>query len=167
MTWRSYELRPAGSAPIPPAYLERIAQSKPRLAALIHERAGLTMNQGPFGISSRLALIGAKVAEAHGAGPAYHAALLHGYWIDALAIDQPEVLTAVATAIGLDAQAFAAALADPQYDAAVQDDIDAAQHAGLSGVPAIVFGGKYLVSGAQPIAVLRQGVAAVRAEQTG
>jgi predicted DsbA family dithiol-disulfide isomerase len=44
------------------------------------------------------------------------------------------------------------------YDRMVQADIDTARRYGLNGAPAMIFNDRYLVSGAQPVEVLRQAV---------
>ncbi len=129
------------------------------------ERYGLTLNQGPFGQDSRPALVGAKFAEAQGLGEAYHAAVFRAYWEEAQPIEGLAVLTALATALGLEAAAFQAALADPALIALVDADIALAAAYQLSGVPAMVFANRYLVSGAQPSATLREVVERIVAEQ--
>lgn len=141
---------------MPPEYRARIEAGRPQLYALARERYGVELNSGPFGMNSRPALVGAKFAEAQGQGAAYHDAVFRAYWLDAQPIDDPEVLSTIAASLGLDRQAFQAALADPHYDALVTQDIQQAAAYGLSGVPAIVYEQRYLVSGAQPTSVLRQ-----------
>ena len=163
--WRSFELRPQGSPPIPPEYRERIAAVQPQLLAVARERYGCAINQGPFGIDSRPALIGAKYAESKGAGAAYHAAVMRAYWQEARDIGDRAVLAEIAEAVGLPRAAFLAALDDPAFDAEVQADIDLAHAYGLNGVPALIFDNRYLVSGAQPADVLRRIVAQIAAEQ--
>jgi predicted DsbA family dithiol-disulfide isomerase len=123
------------------------------------------MNQGPTGQNSRPALIGAKYAEAQGRGKAYHDALLRGYWQEGRAIEAADDLVVFATAVGLDPVGFRAALTDPQYEALVDTDIQQAQIYGLNGVPALVFENRYLLSGAQPVATLRQVCDRVLSEQ--
>ena len=114
------------------------------------------MNPGPFGINSRLALAGEKVAESLGGGPAYHDAVMRAYWSEARDISDRAVLSDCAAQAGLERIAFLAALDDPAYDRMVEADVDLARTYGLNGVPAMVFNDKYLVSGAQPADVLRQ-----------
>lgn len=162
--WRSYELRPKGAPPISPEYRARIEAGRPRLYATAHEQYGLIMNPGPFGFDSRPALVGAKYAEQMGVGPAYHAAVLGGYWLEAKVIDDLTTLADIAESIGLERQPFLAALQTPAYHEAVLEDIALAQAYGLSGVPALVFAEKYLVSGAQPYSVLVQVVEQVQQE---
>ena len=154
--WRSYELRPVGSPPISPEYRARIEEGRPQLIAMARERYGLEINSGPFGINSRPALVGAKFAEAQGVGDAYHDAVFRAYWQEAKNIGDLDVLAEVATAVGLARDQFLAALDDPTYQNEVMADVQQAFQYGLSGVPALVYDKKYLVSGAQPYELLAE-----------
>jgi predicted DsbA family dithiol-disulfide isomerase len=164
VAWRSFELRPKGSPPMPPEYRARIEAARPQLYATARSQYGLELNMGPFGVDSRPALIGAKYAEAQGRGEAYHRAVFAAYWQHAADIGDLAVLAGVAEGAGLDRDGFLAALGDQANEAAVDADIAQAQAYGLSGVPALVFAGKYLVVGAQPYPTLKQAAAQVRAE---
>lgn len=154
IVWRSYELRPKGSPPMPDAYRQRILAGRPQLDALAQERYGIKLTHGPLGIDSRAAHIGMKYAEEQGVGKAYHDAMFRAYWQDGHAIDQQDVLLDIAQSVGLEHEAFAKALETPAYLHQVLADITQAQAMGLQGVPAMIFAGKYLVSGAQPYDVL-------------
>lgn len=138
--------------------------NRPRLYAIAREQYGLELNPGPFGFNSRPALIGAKFAEAQGVGPAYHAAVMQAYWQEAKAIDDLDVLTDIAVSVGLDEESFRAALKDATYLKEVLADVEQAHSYGIGGVPAMVFADKYLVSGAQPHAMLARAVEQVTAE---
>jgi predicted DsbA family dithiol-disulfide isomerase len=164
--WRSFELRPAGAPPIPPEYRARIEASRPQLMQVARERYNRTLDPGPFGIDSRPALIGAKFAEQQGAGPAYHDGVMRAYWQEARDISDRAVLAEIAAAAGMERAAFIAALDDPAFDAAVQQDVELARQYGLNGVPALVFDNRYLVSGAQPFDVLRRVVDQITAERS-
>jgi predicted DsbA family dithiol-disulfide isomerase len=156
--WRSFELRPKGSPPISPEYLARIEASRPRLVQLMWEMYGVDIQSGPFGINSRPALIAAKYAEAQGeaVGAAFHDAVFHAYWTEGRNIEETSVLKDVAVKVGLDGEKLLAAIDDPQYEAIVNDEIRQAYAYGLRGVPALIFEGKYLVSGWQTSEVLAQ-----------
>lgn len=164
LTWRSFELRPKGAPPISPEYKAQIETNRPRLFAIAREQYGLELNQGPFGIDSRPALVGAKYAEAQGVGRAYHKAVMDAYWRQAKDISDLSVLKEIAASVGLDAAEFAAALEDADYDQEVSQDIHWAQQYGLNSVPSIVLAGKYLIPGAQPYATLAQAADQVLAE---
>lgn len=148
---------------MPESYRRQIEAARPRLYALAREQYGLELQQGPTGQNSRPALIGAKYAEAMGFGPAYHQAILKGYWQEGKAIGDLEVLADLAVSVGLGRTAFLLALDDPRYDAEVTADVEQAFAYGLGGVPALIFAQKYLVSGAQPYPVLVQVVEKVQA----
>lgn len=139
---------------MPAEYRAKIEAARPRLNAIAQEQYGLTLNAGPFGIDSRPALVGAKVAEAAGLGKAYHRAVMAAYWQHAQDIGDADVLVDLAASIGLAREEFRAALADERHDAAVQLDVELARQYGLSSVPAIVFDMRYLVPGAQPYETL-------------
>lgn len=154
VVWRSYELRPEGSPPIPEWYQERIRAHRPQLEAIAREHYGLELNSGPFGINSRQALIGAKFAESQGVGNAYHDSVFRAYWQQAKSVAESQVLLEIAASLDLDSDEFAAALIDPTYESLVLADEEQAVSIGLQGVPALIFAGRYLVSGAQPYDVL-------------
>jgi predicted DsbA family dithiol-disulfide isomerase len=164
IVWHSYELRPKGALPIPPEYLARIRAGEPHLIHIAREQYGLEFNRGPMGISSRAALIGAKFAEAQGKGPQYHSTVLRTYWQRANNIGDVDVLAEIAQSIGLEREAFLAALQDDQYEAQVEADVEQAYQYGLTGVPALIFDRRYLVSGAQPYEVLKQVVEKLQAK---
>ncbi len=163
--WHSFELRPKGSPPLPPEYRAQIAAGRPRLYATAREQYNLELNQGPFGIDSRPALIGAKYAEQMGVGPAYHAAVMRAYWQEAKNIEEVEELAEIAGAIGLNRMAFMDALDSASLEQAVLDDIAQAHAYGINAVPSMVFADKYLVSGAQPYAVLTQVIEQIAKEK--
>ena len=129
------------------------------------EQYGLEIHAGPFGIDSRPALIGDKVAEAQGKGPTYHKAVMSAYWQQAQAIDDREILKKIATSVGLDSGEFMAGLDNPVFNEQVSEDIELANMYGLSGVPALVFNDKYLVVGAQPYTALKQVVEQIQKEE--
>jgi predicted DsbA family dithiol-disulfide isomerase len=136
IVWRSFELRPREAPPISPEYKAKIMASRPQLYAHASQHYGLELNQGPFGIDSRDALIGAKYAEAQGVGEAYHQAVFDAYWLEGRNVEDHEVLAAIAAGIGLEQDAFLAALKSEKYLAEVMADIAQARTYGLSGVPA-------------------------------
>jgi len=60
------------------------------------------------------------------------------------------VLRNIVSEIGLDADLFEEALSNPELDAEVSTDVQTASEYGITGVPAMLFMGKYILSGAQP-----------------
>lgn len=149
---------------MPPEYRQRIEAGRPQLIAIARERYGREINQGPFGIDSRPALIGAKYAESKGLGLAWHEAAMRAYWQEARDIGDTAVLAELAESVGLPRDEFLRALQDPTFDAEVQADVEIARDYGLNGVPALIFNNRYAVSGAQPAGVLRRVVAQIASE---
>lgn len=167
LRWRSFELRPADAPPLPPEVKAKILNGRPQFEAMARERFGVEINAGPFGFDSRPALIGEKIADAHGMMNAYHDAVMAAYWQEAADIGRIETLTQIAGSVGLDPSAFTTALDDPAHSAAVDADIQFARTNGLNGVPALVFNQQYLVSGAQPADALRQVIDKIQDHATG
>ena len=135
---------------MPPAYKARIEAGRPRFNQMAREQYGLEINQGPFGIDSRPALIAEKYAEAQNKGEAFHKAVMDAYWQQACSIDDPALLKELAERVGLPTENFAAILHDSEFEGQVDRDIQTARDYQLDGVPALIFENTYLVSGAQP-----------------
>jgi predicted DsbA family dithiol-disulfide isomerase len=164
--WRSFQLRPPGSPPIPPEYRARIEASRPQLQKRAREQYGLELNVGPFNVDSRPALVAEKLAESQGKGEAFHKAVMQAYWQQSRKIDDRDILKEIAASVGLNTGDFASVLENPAFDAEVSADINLAHEYGLDGVPALVFADKYLVMGAQPYDLLEKVVERVQAEAT-
>jgi predicted DsbA family dithiol-disulfide isomerase len=75
--------------------------------------------------------------------------LMELYFAEGANLSQRDVLVQAAADIGLDADAIAARLATDQDEATVTVEAEAAQRAGVEGVPCFVLGGQLAVSGAQ------------------
>lgn len=148
--WRSFELRPEGSPPMPDWYKQRIINSRPQFEAMAKTHYGIEINAGPFGINSRASLIGMKYAEQHGKGAEYHDRVFRAYWEKAQNIADIEVLRAIVGDLGMDADEFEQALSDVKLEADVVSDIQTANYFNITGVPAMLFMNKYLINGAQP-----------------
>ena len=125
---------------------------------------GFELHPGPIGISTYAAHLATKYAEAQGKGDAFHAAVINAYWREGQSIDDQEVLKQIAAQVGLQGEDLAASLEEPNWAQAVQADIALANGNAITGVPALVFEEKYLVSGAQPEDVLKHVIAMLHEE---
>jgi len=76
--------------------------------------------------------------------------LMSAYFTEGRHVGQVDELVALATDVGLDADASRDALRSGRYLAAVRADQAQAAAYGINGVPFFVVDGKYGVSGAQP-----------------
>ncbi len=160
-------LRPPGAAPISPEYRAKILAARPRMAEIAERDFGVEINFNTFTGTSTGALVGAKYAEAQGAGKAYHKRLMTAYWVDSKDIHNRVVLAEIAGEIGLDKEAFLNALDSEPWTTQVTEDIDQGFQYGISGVPGMIFADKYLVSGAQTHEVLGDIVAQVIERESG
>lgn len=130
----------------------------------IRKQMGLEFNRGPLQVDSLPSLILAKYAESQGKGEVFNKAMMAAYFLEAQAIDNPEVLRQVLNKVGLPGEQLEEILENQIYRGEVEADIRQAREFDLNGVPALVFEEKYLVSGAQPYDVLRQVVEKVKEE---
>lgn len=153
--WHAFQLRPAGAPPMDAAKRKMILEHTPKLAAQMREEFGVDIDRGPLDINTRAAHRLFAAAQAGGNGAKIHDALFRAYWLRGQDISDAGVLAAIAAEHGLDGAA-AIAGTDPESEQSVAGDIAQAAHFGFQGVPAIVFGQKYYVSGAQPLAVFAQ-----------
>jgi len=159
--WRSFELRPAGAPPVPDWYRQKVLAARPHFEESMRQQYGIQINSGPWGINSRPALIGHKIALERGKGEEYHQAIMHAYWAEAQNIEENAVLGDIAQKIGLDREVFLTALKNPAYEQLVSGDILTAKMSGIDAVPALVFQEKYLIKGALPYESLEQVLAKI------
>lgn len=92
-------------------------------------------------------------AQERGKGNEMEEALFYAHFTAAENVGDKEVLTRLATSIGLEKAEVETFLASNQELEAVQADIEVAKNLGISGVPFFVLDQKYGVSGAQPVEV--------------
>jgi predicted DsbA family dithiol-disulfide isomerase len=148
----------------PPHYLSRI-ESAPYLP--IAAEAGLVMKRGTRLINTRLALSAAEFAREHGLFHEMHLALFRAYWEQTGDIATVEGLKAIATEVGLDPDAMEAELGAGRYEDLLDANRREASQVGINGIPAHVFGMRYLVMGAHPYEILKQVADKVVADQAG
>lgn len=89
------------------------------------------------------------------------------YFTEGVDIGDHEVLVGVAARCGMDSDLVRELLAGDSDVDLVRREVELAHAMGVHGVPAFIFGGKYLVSGAQEPAVLAEVAQKVIAEGPG
>jgi len=89
-------------------------------------------------------------AEPSGKQQALKRALLEAYFSEGQNLSDPGVLVAAVEKAGLDGGEARAVLSSDRYAEDVRQEEYLWQSRGIQGVPAFIFDGKYLVSGAQP-----------------
>jgi predicted DsbA family dithiol-disulfide isomerase len=161
IAWRAYELRPDPVPTLDPdgAYLHDIWG---RAVYPMAADRGMPLRLPPVQPRSRLAHEAARHATLQGRGDAMRRAVFRAFFEDGRDIGDIDVLVELGATQGLDAAALRDALERGTHTAAVLDDEREAQALGLRGVPALLVrridgdAPAVLVSGAQPLDVLRQ-----------
>lgn len=169
INWRAFELRPDPVPTLDPQgdYLRQVwAESVYPMA----QQRGVTLNLPPVQPRSRLAHEAAAYGGTFGKKSKITHAIFRAFFEHGIDIGRLEELSTIAAGLGLARADFAAALTSGRHRKQVLADEALAQSFGLSGVPAMVVrlaGAPWeqavLVSGAQPVEVLRNAVAQVRA----
>lgn len=156
--WRPFFLRPDAPDegwPLP-AYVRERAKDpnnplKARAAA-----AGLTMVEREHIPSTRRAHQAAEFARAEGRLEPFHAALLRRYWSEGQDLWQWETLRGAAVEVGLDPDALQQAVEEGRYARVVEDSIAESRKVGVTAVPTFLVGDRFIIQGAQDVAVFRQ-----------
>lgn len=84
--------------------------------------------------------------------------LMDLYFTEGADLTHEAVLVQAAAEIGLDPEDVRAALASDQDVEEVTREVEAAKEAGIQGVPCFIFGGRFVVSGAQPAEYLAEAI---------
>jgi predicted DsbA family dithiol-disulfide isomerase len=117
---------------------------------------GLTMRSRDRLINTRLALGAAEFAREAGLYDPVHRALMDAHWHGEARLEDLDDVVRVGAAAGLDAAALRQALEDGRYEPVLDRWRAEAEQVGINAIPAHIFGGRYLVMGAQPYDVFRQ-----------
>ncbi|WP_462418816.1 DsbA family oxidoreductase [Kytococcus sp. Marseille-QA3725] len=96
-----------------------------------------TVSPQPY---TALAFRGAQYAADHNLGHAYHRRMMRAFFVEDLDIGDRNVLTRLATEVGLDADAYRSALSDEQYTERHQLALAEATRMEIRVVPTIVIG---------------------------
>jgi len=108
------------------------------------------MSLGPWGVATLDAHTGAKFAAARGRLREYQQTLFRAQFHRELRLDSRQTLSLLAAEAGLPPDDFLSALDSDEYRRAVLIDQAQAVQLGVTGVPALVIGNRYLLVGARP-----------------
>ena len=102
---------------------------------------GIALNPGPFA-DTRLACKGFLFARERGCGKGFHDRVYEARFLEEKDIGDEDILADLAERAGLDRAEFLSALADPDYEAALEASNANAQADQVFGFPFFVFEGK-------------------------
>jgi predicted DsbA family dithiol-disulfide isomerase len=131
-----------------------IPQAMARLKKVAGE-LGLPWGERRMTYNSRLAQELGKWAESRGKGDEFHDAVFRAYFVDGKNIATADVLTGLATAVGLPAKEAGAILQTRAFRETVDSDWALSERLGISAVPTFAFDHQTLV-GAQPYEALEK-----------
>ena len=131
----------------PPGYLENLRATA--------AEAGIEMKRPALVPNTHKAHQATEFAKEHGLLWEVHRALFHAYFEEERNIGDINVLCDVAAGIGLDAAELRVALAEGRYAVEVEEQLAWARDVGVTGVPTVIFAGKFAVVGAQDYAVFQ------------
>jgi predicted DsbA family dithiol-disulfide isomerase len=159
--WHSFQLDPtipAGSRePVREMLAKKIGAPASQVRAMTAQVTELAAAEGltyqldrAISVNTRNAHRVTHLAAQHDLGGAMHERLLQAHLCDAEVVDDVDVLTRLATEVGVPAGEVADALTTSKYEAEVDADIRTARQIGVNGVPFFLINQKYALSGAQP-----------------
>jgi predicted DsbA family dithiol-disulfide isomerase len=154
--WHAFMLRPPGAPAMTAEKRAMIEAHGPKIAAQIREDFGLEIERGPIGAQTFAAHHAMAHAARAGRGAAFHDAVMRAYWLRAADIANHNVLRALGAGLDLVFDDDLLAGREPATAEAVRSDVEQAGAFDIRGVPAFIFGNRYLVSGAQPLALLER-----------
>jgi predicted DsbA family dithiol-disulfide isomerase len=160
--WRFIETQPNASRhgePLPaPDQADQWAQTQQTLEAICRDEQ-IPLAAQRFTTNSRRALLLAQAVlnQCPERFMAFHAALFAAYFVEQRNIGDPEVLTAIARAHGVDALCERA-WATPEYFEKLLEHVEAAQQLGVQSVPTLVLAERAF-SGAAAVETLEQALA--------
>lgn len=175
--WHPFELHPdmAEGGEDYVAYLthkygttpQQVAANRDRLTAMGAD-VGFTFNydDGMRTYNSFAAHRLIRWADGFGRAQAVKLAIFRAFFTEGRAIDRQDVLLDIAEEVGLDRNAAEKAFASPDIAAEVRADERFWTDQGVTGVPAMVFDRRHLVSGAQGVETYGRILEAVRERQT-
>jgi predicted DsbA family dithiol-disulfide isomerase len=167
VTWLPFQLHP--EAPVEGINREvyfgrgRFEQAIKHLESVAAD-VGLPMVQRDVIINSRRALGAAEFAREHGKYSEMHRALFKAHWEGTGRLEEVDDLVRIGAGVGLDSTDLRKAIDEDRYAAVIDDNRSQAEAVGINAIPAHIFGGRYLVMGAQPEAAFRQVIDRLRQE---
>ena len=168
VAWAPFELHPEAPLEGIPreAYFGR-ARSQAMHDHLqgVAAEVGLKMESRDVIINSRRALGAAEFARTEGKFDEMHHALFKAHWERTGRLEDVDDLVEIGATVGLDREALRQAVESGRYERVIDETRAEAESVGINAIPAHVFGGRYLVVGAQPYEVFERVLEKLREDQ--
>lgn len=148
------EGRPVSDLGYPPEQWARMMENLERMG----KAEGIVFSERTFTTNSHKALLLAEAAKEEGPEvfEALNEGLFRAYFTEGRNIGDPQVLGDVAQAAGVSAGRLAQAWTDPAYEERLARDHAAAAGHGITGIPAFIVDGRWIIEGAVPVEMLRE-----------
>lgn len=167
MAWAPFELHPEAPLEGIPreAYFGRArSQAMHDHLQNVAAEVGLKMESRDVIINSRRALAAAEYARTQGRFEAMHHALFKAHWEKTGKLEVVDDLVEIGVSVGLDPEELRAAIESGRFEPIIDETRAEAEAAGINAIPAHVFGGRYLVVGAQPYEIFERVLTKLRGE---
>ena len=148
------EGRPVSDLGYAPEQWARMTENIKRMG----EPEGIVFSDRAFTTNSHKALLLAVAAKEEGPEvfEAVNEGLFRAYFTEGRNIGDPQVLRDVAGAAGLPSGRIAQAWSDTIYEERLTDDHASAAGIGITGIPAFIVDGRWIIEGAVPVEMLRE-----------
>jgi len=148
------EGRPVSELGYPAGQWARMMENLERMG----KAEGIVFSERTFTTNSHKALLLAEAAKEEGPEvfEALNEGLFRAYFTEGRNIGDPRVLGDVAHAAGVPAGRLAQAWSDASYEERLARDHAAAAGLGITGIPAFIVDGRWIIEGAVPVEMLRE-----------
>jgi predicted DsbA family dithiol-disulfide isomerase len=126
---------------------------------------GITFGEMKLLSNSRLAMEASEFARDCGKFDQFHEAIFHTYFTETQDIGQVDVITNLATEVGLEREGLQDALDQHKYGSRIDKVTHEAHQLGINAAPTFLINEKYCVVGAQPLNVFKDALTRVIGEQ--
>jgi len=148
------EGKPVSELGYPPGQWARMMENLERMGTA----EGIVFSERTFTTNSHKALLLAEAAKVDGPEifEALNEGLFRAYFTEGRNIGDPQVLGEVAEAAGVPAGRTGQAWSDAAHEERLARDHEAAAGFGITGIPAFIIDGRWIIEGAVPVEMLRE-----------
>ena len=148
------EGRPVSDLGYPPEQWARMVENLDRMG----KAEGIVFSDRSFTTNSHKSLLLAEAAKEEGQEifETLNEGLFRAYFTEGRNIGDPQVLREVAQSAGVPTGRIEQAWSDSAYEERLALDREAAAQLGITGIPAFIVDGRWIIEGAVPVEMLRE-----------